>query len=107
MVRTEWRVLFHLGLHGEMTAVEIGRRARIHKTKISRAVQRLEERAFLVRRRDGADRRVEHLTLTSEGQAAYADLARVAQDYNARLKAHLTPQEAAHLRSALLKLARG
>ena len=41
MLRTEWRVLFHLGIYGEMTATEIGERARMHKTKISRAVQKL------------------------------------------------------------------
>ena len=41
MLRTEWRVLFHLGLYGTMTAAQIGSRAKMHKTKISRAVQRL------------------------------------------------------------------
>ncbi|HAC50641.1 MAG TPA: MarR family transcriptional regulator, partial [Sulfitobacter sp.] len=44
MLRTEWRVLFHLGLYGQLTASEIGQRARMHKTKISRAVHRLTER---------------------------------------------------------------
>ena len=39
MLRTEWRVLFHLGNYGEMTAKEIGSRAKIHKTKISRTQQ--------------------------------------------------------------------
>ena len=49
MLRTEWRVLFHLGNFGEMTAKEIGQRAKVHKTKISRAVQRLEQRRYLAR----------------------------------------------------------
>jgi DNA-binding MarR family transcriptional regulator len=47
MLRTEWRVLFHLGLYGKMTASDIGARAKMHKTKISRAVQRLADRRFL------------------------------------------------------------
>ena len=51
MLRTEWRVLFHLGIYGEMTAKEIGERARMHKTKISRAVQRLADRRFLGEKR--------------------------------------------------------
>ena len=34
MLRTEWRVLFHLGRYGRMTAKEIGQRAKTHKTKI-------------------------------------------------------------------------
>ena len=33
MLRTEWRVLFHLGIFGQMTARDIGLRARLHKTK--------------------------------------------------------------------------
>ena len=31
MLRTEWRVLFHLGLFGRMTARDIGLRAKLHK----------------------------------------------------------------------------
>ena len=61
MLRTEWRVLFHLGTYGEMTATDICTKARIHKTKISRAVQKLVERRFVVRARSDEDRRVEKL----------------------------------------------
>jgi DNA-binding MarR family transcriptional regulator len=104
MLRTDWRVLFHLGLYGEMTAVEIGRRSKTHKTKISRAVHRLAERRFLTRRRDTEDRRVEHLSLTDKGRAAYRDLSGVARDYHDQLEARLTPDEARLLRSALQKL---
>ena len=105
MLRAEWRVLFHLGLYGQMTAGEIGRRARIHKTKISRAVHRLSERRFITRRKDNIDRRVEHLALTGQGAAAYRDLSDVARVYDAALTARLTPAEAALLRSTLKKLA--
>ena len=105
MLRAEWRVLFHLGLYGSMTAGEIGRRAKVHKTKISRAVQRLADRRFITRQKDEADRRVEHLSLTESGHAAYADLSRAARDYDAALSARLTPAEAASLRAMLRKLA--
>ena len=104
MLRTEWRVLFHLGLYGQLTASEIGQRARMHKTKISRAVHRLTERRFVTRTRDDGDRRVEHLALTRRGQAAYDDLRAVAQRYNAALMDTLDPAEAAVLRRALVKL---
>lgn len=107
MLRTEWRVLFHLGLYGQMTASEIGQRAKMHKTKISRAVHRLTERRFVERARDRQDRRVEHLTLTAQGQAAYLDLHEVAARYEQSLTAQLDPEEAAALRRALEKLANG
>jgi len=44
MLRNEWRVLFHLGIYGRMTARDIGQRARMHNTRISRAVAKLEAR---------------------------------------------------------------
>ena len=106
MLRTEWRVLFHLGMFGRMTARDIGLTARIHKTKISRAVQRLSERRYMVRHRDADDRRQEHLELTAAGRAVYDDLRGVAQAYDQRLAAQLSEPEARVLRRALQKLAR-
>lgn len=104
MLRTEWRVLFHLGMFGRMTASGIGQAAKTHKTKISRAVQRLVERRFVARFPDENDRRVEHLELTLKGQAAYDDLRQVAQDYDTALAANLTKDEIGILRAALKKL---
>ncbi|KNG93377.1 MarR family winged helix-turn-helix transcriptional regulator [Pseudaestuariivita atlantica] len=105
MLRTEWRVLFHLGRYGPMTATEIGRRARLHKTKISRAVAKLEARRFLTRATREDDRRWETLSLTKMGEAAYDDLRRLAERYDAELMQQLDPAERDVLRSALLKLA--
>ena len=76
MLRTEWRVLFHLGRHGAMSAREISQRAGIHKTKVSRAVAALERKRFLQRRPSAEDRRVEILELRGPGQEAFADLSR-------------------------------
>ena len=104
MLRTEWRVLFHLGLYGQLTASDIAMRAGMHKTKISRAVQRLSEMRFVQRNRDTADRRVEHLTLTPKGRVAYDDLRSVAEQYDDALMVQLEPQEASILRGALIKL---
>lgn len=106
MLRTEWRVLFHLGIFGSMTAKEIGRRAKIHKTKVSRAVQKLEDRRFLERTRDLSDRRVEHLKITQSGLAAYRDLRNVARDYDSELVKSFTDDEAKTLKRLLAALAR-
>ncbi|MFW8595731.1 MarR family winged helix-turn-helix transcriptional regulator [Cribrihabitans neustonicus] len=105
MLRTEWRVLFHLGSYGQMTAKEIGARAKIHKTKISRAVAKLAEKRFVTRSRDETDRRAEHLTLTPAGQAAYRDLREVAKAFDAEMCARFTAGEVAILRHMLRKLA--
>ena len=105
MLRNEWRVLFHLGMYGRMTAREIAVKAQLHKTKISRAVAKLEARRFLTRTRDEADRRVEHLDLTPAGRAAFRDLRQVAERYDQALVDDLSPDEAAHLRTLLTRLA--
>ncbi|WP_171212647.1 MarR family winged helix-turn-helix transcriptional regulator [Ruegeria sp. HKCCA5426] len=105
MLRTEWRVLFHLGNYGEMTAKEIGERARIHKTKISRAVSKLEQRRYLVRKRSDTDRRVEILTLTAAGQTVYRELCDIAQRYDAKLAGMFSADEVTLLRQMLQRLA--
>lgn len=107
MLRNEWRVLFHLGIYGRMTASEIAARARMHKTKISRAVQRLSERRYLARQRDDDDRRVEHLELTPTGRKVYADLRGIARAYDAALVDRLAAQDVAQLKAQLRTLAAG
>ena len=105
MLRQEWRVLFHLGRYGEMTATEISRRARMHKTRISRAVSALERRGMVDRDRLANDRRSEMLRLTRVGQAAYDDLRAEAEAYNARLLEPLDPAERQILMGMLRQLA--
>ncbi|MBL4598501.1 MAG: MarR family transcriptional regulator [Rhizobiaceae bacterium] len=106
MLRMEWRVLFHLGRYGEMTATEMGQRAKLHKTKISRAVKALENRRFLTRHEMESDRRNELLQLSALGKAAYDDLHELAQKYNQSLADQFSKKEQAVLRSCLLKLAK-
>ncbi|MGL5011634.1 MAG: MarR family winged helix-turn-helix transcriptional regulator [Paracoccaceae bacterium] len=106
MLRTEWRVLFHLGRYGEMTAKEICDRARIHKTKVSRAVAKLEDRRFLKRTEVATDRRHALLRLTPLGLAAYKDLSNAAQEYDRTLAGELSADEQAILRKCLNHIAK-
>ncbi|MEM9124916.1 MAG: MarR family winged helix-turn-helix transcriptional regulator [Pseudomonadota bacterium] len=105
MLRTEWRVLFHLGVFGTLTATEIGQRARLHKTKISRAVQKLEQRRYLSRVKDDKDRRLEWLALTPAGRTVYKELQNIAQQYDAKLAGLFPRQDVVVLRRMLRRLA--
>lgn len=105
MLRTEWRVLFHLGRYGRMTAKEICARAGIHKTKVSRAVRALELKRFLTRTELPEDRRHEALTLTRQGQAAYADLSVEAKRYDRALMAQVPAAQREMLRACLRQIA--
>lgn len=106
MLRTEWRVLFHLGRYGEMTAKEICDRARMHKTKVSRAVAALQAKRFLTRSPWENDRRHETLALTSQGRQAYADLAAQGKQFDRALMADFSQEEARLLRQALMRIAK-
>ena len=106
MLRTEWRVLFHLGHYGKMTAKEICTRARIHKTKVSRAVQALEDKRYLSRKTLADDRRHEILALTASGQRVFGDLVEEARRFDGDMMSDFTAQEAAQIRQFLIKLAK-
>ncbi len=105
MLRTEWRVLFHLGRYGPMTATEICTRAHIHKTKVSRAVAALVQKRFLSRRVLDHDRRQERLELTAHGAAVFEALVAEAERFDAEFAAALSVEDLAVLRRSLRVLA--
>ena len=105
MLRTEWRVLFHLGRYGQMTAKEICDRARIHKTKVSRAVSALEDKRYLQRQEMQTDRRHSTLFLTLQGRAVYDDLAVEAQKFDDKIMSGWSDEAQASLRGYLREIA--
>lgn len=106
MLRTEWRVLFHLGCYGDMTAKRICELASIHKTKVSRAVRALETKRYIARETNESDRRIENLSLTALGKQIFSDLNADAERYENKIARALTEDEIKQLRSSLVKLTR-
>lgn len=105
MLRTEWRVLFHLGRYGAMTAREVCDRAGIHKTKVSRAVAAMDEKRLIRREEMERDRRHEVLHLTVRGQRVFADLTQEAQRFDAAMLSDFTAEEIAQMRMFLTRIA--
>ncbi len=104
MTRPEWRTLAVLGQHGVQTSTQICAHSTMHKTKVSRAVQSLATRGWLVRERDMADRRLEYLHLTAKGRKHYAKLVVLANEFELDLKNSLTPSAYATVQKALTLL---
>ena len=104
MLRTEWRVLFHLWREGDQTAKQICETAALHKTKVSRAVKALESKRFISREVNETDRRSEILSLTKQGKTVFVDLSRVASDYNKMFQHRLGTTAHADLVVTLQKL---
>ncbi|MER8375097.1 MarR family transcriptional regulator [Mesorhizobium sp. M1396] len=93
LTRPEWRTLSGLGQHGTMTASALGEQSAMHKTKVSRAVAELERRRWLTRTPDEKDRRLEHLTLTRAGLAAYREMVPLAKAFERQLLSKLSAKE--------------
>ena len=102
--RPEWRVLAILAQLARATATEIGAQANMHKTKVSRAVFALEERRWLARSADDADRRVEWLQLTRTGRSQFAKLSQSARQFENELVAALGDKATRRLLSALTRI---
>lgn len=94
----EWRVLATLGQFGAMTAKAVGAHSAMHKTKVSRAVRALEERRWLTRRENEADRREESLALTAAGLRVYGEIVPRALAFEADILTALGPDAALLLR---------
>ena len=104
MLRMEWRVLFHLGRYGALTAKEICQKGDLHKTKVSRAVAALEDKRFLTREAQAHDRRYETLKLSTQGFTVYQDLCLQAADFHHRIVARLAEGDEKALLRALRNL---
>ncbi|AUG55487.1 MarR family winged helix-turn-helix transcriptional regulator [Thalassospira marina] len=104
MTRSEWRVLATLGQYGPQTATDIGTRTGLHKTKVSRAVTSIEARRWLKRQQDETDRRIALITLTKQGESAFASLKEAGITYNQKVRAHLGERDFDTLIDLLAKL---
>ena len=104
MTRTEWRVLANLGKQGALTAGQICRITFTDKSKVSRAVQRLEVAGLLQRTKVADDRRQESLTLTDAGRIACHQISKLAAGFDSALRDALGHAEAEALAQVLRRL---
>ncbi len=102
---TEWRILAVLGRFPGLTASQITERTAMDKVAISRAVKTLMDKKLLQRETDVGDRRRRRLFITAvRGQAVLREVVPLAQQYDLRLRAALTPAEENALSSTMQKL---
>lgn len=85
----EWRVLAVLGQHKRLTAKEIGARACMHKTKVSRTLAAMGRRGLVRRVENPKDRREVFVTLTSTGDSLYNAIVPLARAFAQELTADI------------------
>src|SRR5215469_1979199 len=71
---TEARILYEIAQTTQLTAAQLGKQLGLDRGYLSRILRRFEHRGLICRAASPSDRRVGLLSLTSEGEAAFADL---------------------------------
>ena len=81
----EWRIVAHLSQSGPVSVRELVKRVDLHKSRVSRAAQRLEAAGYVSKTTDSRDRRLVELQLTAKGKAMMKELAPLANRYQQEL----------------------
>ena len=101
----EWRVMACLSNMDGQTITELARLAQMEQSRLTRVIERMENRGYVTRERRTDDRRKVYVWLTEQGGQIAADLVQQAKIQEAQfLKDHLTPTEALRLKALLSKL---
>lgn len=101
----EWVLLRELHARGQATPGELADVLGMTRGAISKVVDKLEAKKWIDEKAKDGDSRVRLLSLTREGQRNLPDLARVADENDARFFDYLDASEKHALRNLLVKLA--
>lgn len=82
-----------LGEEGGVTAQQVCEATAMDKVTVSRAVRALADRGLVQRRPHDHDKRATVLSLSSEGQSIYSEIAPIALKVEAELLHALSPSE--------------
>ena len=82
-----------LGEYPGSSADEVSMKIQIEKSIVSRKLQKLLKRSFVMKEVDQADRRRQNLTLTKTGEDVYRQIVPVSYDYEDQLITCFNKQE--------------
>lgn len=100
----EWRVIARLAENEKLNAKHVGSVTFMDKSKVSRAVKLLEDKALLYREKDQQDNRAAYLSLTDSGREIYSKIAPKALDWEEELISALDISEYRDLMRIMEKL---
>jgi DNA-binding MarR family transcriptional regulator len=99
-----WKIMSVIAFFQPLSATELGVRTSLDSDKVTRAVDALVQRGYVLRRPDDVDRRRVILTLSASGKRVHDRIELVATALESQLLSVLTPEEQGVLNSALDKL---
>jgi DNA-binding MarR family transcriptional regulator len=102
----EFVTMFELAERGELSQQDLADALRVDKSRASRLGSSLEERGWIERVRDPANRRVYRIRLTSEGERIAKRAAAIMHERHAAVFDAMTERERAALATGLAGLSR-
>jgi DNA-binding MarR family transcriptional regulator len=99
-----WKIMRVIGFFGPLSATELGSRTSLDPDKITRSVDVLVQRGYVIRKDDEQDRRRVVLTLSAKGRRVHDRIEMVAGTMESEFLSVLTAEENRLLRASLTKL---
>jgi DNA-binding MarR family transcriptional regulator len=99
-----WKIMSAIAFFQPLSATELGARTSLDSDKVTRAVDALVRRGYVIRKPDEIDRRRVILTLSASGRRVHDRIELVASALEVEFLSVLTREEHAALQSALNKL---
>lgn len=99
-----WKIMSVIEFFGPLSATALGAHTSLDSDKVTRAVDALVRRGYVIRKTDERDRRRVVLTLSANGRRIHDRIELVASDVEAKLLGILAPREHKALHAALTKL---
>jgi MarR family transcriptional regulator for hemolysin len=100
-----WLILLNLKIRRPSNQRELAEAVGVREATLTHHLNGMESRGLVIRARDAANRRVQVVTLTEEGEAAFLRLRDVATAFDAKLRAGLADADLDTLESLLGRLA--
>jgi DNA-binding MarR family transcriptional regulator len=93
LTRSQWQVLSLLHRRPGLSQSELAEMLEVERASAGRMIDRLEQKGWVTRRRDPADRRTRRLHLTAEAEAVQAEMGSIAAEMIDDAMAALAPGE--------------
>jgi MarR family transcriptional regulator for hemolysin len=100
-----WLVLLNLKIHRPANQRELAEAVGVREATLTHHLNAMDARGLITRTRDAANRRVQVVTLTDAGEAAFLRLREAAMAFDAKLRAGIADADLATLGSVLGRLA--
>lgn len=96
-----WLILLNLKIHRPGTQRDLAEAVGVREATLTHHLNSMDARGLITRRRDAANRRVQVVELTEEGEAAFLRMRAAAMAFDARLREGLTDADLARLEGLL------